>query len=185
MARIDDFRANLTGGGARPSQFRVEINFPTIAGAEGVLAAFKAPFLIKAASLPSSIIQPLEVPFRGRNAKLPGDRVFENWNIQVINDNQMTLRNAFETWSNAIVGHASTNGILTPGNLVASARVFQLDRNDNIVKVYKFNDVWPQAVSSIGLDFGNAGAVEEFSVELSLDYWTTESTVTNFQTTDS
>ena len=28
MAMIDDFRANIIGGGARPNQFKVEINTP-------------------------------------------------------------------------------------------------------------------------------------------------------------
>ena len=29
MAMIDDFRANLLGGGARPNQFRIKINTPS------------------------------------------------------------------------------------------------------------------------------------------------------------
>lgn len=185
MSRIDDFRANLTGGGARPSHFRVELNFPPIAGAEGVISALQAPFMIKAASLPASILQPIEVPFRGRFTKVAGDRVFSNWNIQVLNDNNMHLRNAFETWSSNIAGHANTNGLLAPSSYQIDARVFQLDRNDNIVKAYKFHGVWPQNVSDIGLNFADANSVEEFSVELSVDYWVTESTAMNLATTDS
>ena len=184
MARIDDFRANLTGGGARPSHFRVELNFPPIAGAEGVISALQAPFMIKAASLPASIMRSIDVPFRGRTTKVAGDREFQNWQIQVLNDNNMHLRNAFETWSNNIAGHANTNGLLAPSDYQIDARVFQLDRNDNIVKAYKFHGVWPVTVQEIGLDFADSNRVEEFSVELSVDYWVTESTAMNFQTTD-
>ncbi len=29
MANIADFKANMTGGGARPNQFRVDLQFPS------------------------------------------------------------------------------------------------------------------------------------------------------------
>jgi len=59
MAKIDSFRAQLTGGGARPSQFRVSLMFPSWVNAGN--AGASGQFLVKAASLPASIITPIEV----------------------------------------------------------------------------------------------------------------------------
>ena len=50
MATIDEFKANLIGGGARANQFRVTFNTPG-AIATG-LDVRKTSFLIKAAALP-------------------------------------------------------------------------------------------------------------------------------------
>jgi len=185
MARIDDFRANFVGGGARPSQFRVQINFPVgIAIPSAGLAVIQQPFMIKAASLPSSTISTIEIPFRGRIAKVAGERQFQSWNISVLNDNKMTLRNAFEEWSTAILNHKQTNGVLAPTAYQVDALVYQMDRNDKKVKTYKFHGVYPESIGDISLNFGDSNSVEEFNVSLSVDYWTTESTEFNAATTD-
>ena len=54
MATLDEFKANLIGGGARANQFRVTFNTPG-AIATG-LDVRKASFLIKAAALPGQTI---------------------------------------------------------------------------------------------------------------------------------
>ena len=58
---INDFRAKLPGGGARPNLFKVQIYMP---GSENLA------FLAKAASLPSSTIAPIEVPYMGRKINI-------------------------------------------------------------------------------------------------------------------
>ena len=54
MATIDQFKAQLTGGGARANQFRVTMNTPG-AIATG-LDARRTSFLVKAAALPGRTI---------------------------------------------------------------------------------------------------------------------------------
>ena len=76
---INDFKSKMIGGGARSNLFKVTCNFPAYAGGNSELAAF----MIKAAQLPSSIIAPITVPFRGRQLQLAGDRTFEPWTIMV------------------------------------------------------------------------------------------------------
>ena len=61
---VNEFRAQLTGGGARPSLFRVQITNPITA-----VADFKATFMIKAASLPAFNVGQYEVPYMGRKIK--------------------------------------------------------------------------------------------------------------------
>lgn len=170
MARIDDFRAQLKGGGARPTQFRVQLVFPDFVSG-GIAVAKSGEFMIKATSLPASNIQPIEVPFRGRMAKIAGERVFANWNVVVLNDNDFLIRNAMEQWSKGILEHVRTNGRVAPTSYTTDLVVQQLDRNDNVTKQYKFVNCFPQTIGEIQLDFGNTTQIEEFQVEFSVDYW--------------
>ena len=55
MFGINNLRAQLTGEGARPTLFRVELNNPVFPAAN-----FKIPFMVKAASLPSSTVGKIE-----------------------------------------------------------------------------------------------------------------------------
>ena len=95
---IDDFKSKLVGGGARPNLFEVELVFPN--GLAEQDAEEKGRFLVKAANLPASNINVIDVPFRGRNLKIAGDRTFDVWTITIINDTDFKLRNAFEIWMN-------------------------------------------------------------------------------------
>lgn len=174
MARIDQFRAVLAGGGARPSQFVVSLTFPTWVAAG--TAGQAGQFLVKATTLPASTITPIDVPFRGRIAKIAGERMFSNWQVTVLNDNDFLIRDALERWSAGILNHSRTNGIVAPTEYTADMFVTQLDRNDNALKTYRFFNCYPQNISEIGLDFGNTNQVEEFGVEFSVDYWTAETT---------
>lgn len=178
MSRIDDFRATLQQGGARPSHFRVTMTQP--AGLQGFqtdpVASQLAVFMCKATTIPASRIQPIEVYYRGRPTKVAGERVFDNWNVQVINDGNFIVRNMLESWSQAIVRHANTNGELFSVNYQTDMLVEQLDRNDRVLKAYKFHNCFPLNISEIQLDFAANNTIEEFAVEFSIDYWTSSTT---------
>ena len=58
LRTISDFKSRLSGGGARPNLFEVELAFPdAVAIANDVLQ--KSRFLVKAAALPASTIAPI------------------------------------------------------------------------------------------------------------------------------
>ena len=65
MANIDDFKANLIGGGARANQFRVTITPPP--GIAIGLDVRKTSFLVRSSNLPAQTLGEITVPFRGRN----------------------------------------------------------------------------------------------------------------------
>ena len=46
---VDDFKAKLTGGGARPNLFKATINFPSYAGGDSEFTSF----MVKGAGLPA------------------------------------------------------------------------------------------------------------------------------------
>jgi hypothetical protein len=164
---IDNFKSKLIGGGARPNLFKCTVNFPAYAGGDTELASF----LIKAANLPASVINPIVVPFRGRQLQIAGDRTFEPWTITVINDNDFKLRNAFERWMNGINRHATNTGFTNPSDYQVDMQVAQLDRAGNEVKVYTFRGAFPTNLSAIELSYDSTDAIEEFTVELQVQYW--------------
>ena len=59
-------------------------------------------FMVKAASFPASTIGVVEVPFRGRQLKIAGDRTYEPWSVTVLNDEGFTIRQQMETWAQTI-----------------------------------------------------------------------------------
>ena len=88
LRKISDFKSKLTGGGARPNLFEVELAFPNAVAIENDVLQ-KARFLVKAAALPASNITPIDINFRGRILKIAGDRTFDTWTITVINDTDL------------------------------------------------------------------------------------------------
>lgn len=170
---INDFKAKLVGGGARNNLFKVTANFPAYAAGNVELASF----LIKAAQLPSSLIAPITIPFRGRQLQIAGDRSFEAWGVTVINDTDFQLRNAFERWMNGINAHAANTGETNPSQYMADLAVEQLDRQGQVLKRYDFRGCWPSAVSAIDVSYDSENTIEEFGVEFQVTYW--ESNTTN------
>ena len=190
---IDSFKSKLVGGGARPNLFEVLLNFPT--GTKGDTSDFdeKARFLVKAANLPASNITPIDVPFRGRNLKIAGDRTFDVWTITVINDTDFAIRNAMERWMNGMNNLQNATGETTPNDYQTDAYVYQLGRNGiaaanstqgtaqldgpkngdkvPVLKAYKFHGIFPTNISAIELSYDQPDTIEEFTVDLQVQWW--------------
>ena len=190
---IDSFKSKLVGGGARPNLFEVLLNFPT--GTKGDTSDFdeKARFLVKAANLPASNITPIDVPFRGRNLKIAGDRTFDVWTITVINDTDFAIRNAMERWMNGMNNLENATGETTPNDYQTDAYVYQLGRNGiaaanstqgtaqldgpkngdkvPVLKAYKFHGIFPTNISAIELSYDQPDTIEEFTVDLQVQWW--------------
>ena len=181
---IDDFKANVSSDFARPNLFQVDLAFPAdIAATADLINLGK--FTVRAANLPSSQIGVIEVPFRGRTLKIAGDRTFEPWTITIMNDSEFKLRSAMELWASSIQAYnenfTSSAGLgdrNDSSGYFSDMKVHQLSRdlkagkNPKILKSYKFYNVFPSNIAAIDLDYGNNDAVEEFTVEMQVQYWT-------------
>ena len=170
LKKITDFKSKLTGGGTRPNLFEVELAFPSAVGVDNDTLQ-KARFLVKAAALPASTVAPIDVPFRGRILKIAGDRTFETWTITVINDVDFSIRSAFEKWMNTINKMSDATGLTNPADYQADAFVYQLDRDSSVLRSYKFYDVFPTNISTIDLSYETTDTIEEFTVELQVQWW--------------
>ena len=163
MAAIDDFKANLLGGGARANQFRVTITPP--AGIAIGLDVRRASFLVRASNLPAQTLREIVVPFRGRQIYIAGDRTFDDtWSTTFLNDTDFMVRNAMELWMNGINDLADGTGTSTLADYQTDLQVEQLDRDDTILKTYIFRSAWPTSVAQIDLSSDTADAIEEFEV---------------------
>ena len=168
LRTISDFKSKLTGGGARANLFEVVLTFPDAAQpAQDVLD--KSRFLVKGARLPASNIAQIEVPFRGRVLKIAGDRTFDSWTVTVINDTDFAIRSAFENWMNTINKLNDNTGLVNPADYQADAFVFQLDRDRQSLRKYRFYDTFPTQVGPIELSY-DAQGIQEFTVELQVQY---------------
>ena len=183
---LTDFKSRLVGGGARPNLFECILNFPTGLGTE-VVPDVDFRFMVKAAQLPGSNINVIDVPFRGRNLKVAGDRTFDPWTITVINDTNFKLRNAFEKWMNFINRHDDNAGVITPNAYQKEMVVHQLGRGNvsqnttgalpstsdqmPVLKTYKFFGTFPTNVSHIELSYDAAESIEAFTVDLQVQWW--------------
>jgi len=169
---VDDFKAKLKGGGARANLFQATINFPAYADGDAELTSF----MCEAAQLPGSTMGFIEVPFRGRRLKLSGDRAFEPWTVTIINDTEMSIRNAMERWMNGINSHSTNTGIANPLAYEADLKVEQLDKANEVIKTYNLRGAFPTSVSPIDLSYGSENEIERFSVEFQFQYWESNTT---------
>ena len=163
MAAIDDFKANLIGGGARANQFRVTITPPP--GIAIGLDVRRASFLVTASRLPESTLGEIAVPFRGRNIYVTGDRPApETWTTTFFNDTDFMVRNAMERWHNGINNFADNTGVTNAADYQTDLFVEQLDRDDTILKSYVFRSAFPVGITAIDLTNEETTTIETFEV---------------------
>jgi len=172
VLNIDDFKAKLKGGGARPNLFKATINFPAYAQGDVELTSF----MCKAAVLPASTMAVIDVPFRGRQLKIAGDRTFESWSPTILNDTDFVVRNAMERWMNGINAHSANTGLVAPADYSADLVVEQLDRDETVLKRYNFRGCFPTNISAIDLAYETNDAIEEFTVDFQVQYWESATT---------
>ena len=185
---ITNFRDRLVGGGARPNMFEVNITLPDQIAPSGDISQDMR-FLVKAAEIPAANIGNIPVPFRGRVLPVAGDRTFDPWTVTVINDAQFNIRDAMEQWSNLINDLQFDVGDINPADYQTKAEVFQLSRQSQgsggqsagkggeiiqTLRTYNFEGIYPNAVSSIPLDYGATDQNEEFQVTFNYLFWTSD-----------
>jgi len=169
---VDDFKSKLRGGGARPNLFKATINFPTYANGDVEITSF----LCEAAQLPGSTIGTIVMPFRGRQLKMAGDRVFDVWTPTIINDTDFRIRDSMERWMNGMNGHQTNTGLTNVTDYEADLIVDQIDKDGSILKTYNFRGCFPTAVSPIDLNYASENEIERFTVEFQVQYWESNTT---------
>lgn len=186
---LSQFKSRLAGGGARPNLFEVTMPaFPSAVadawggGDQAESGTFK--FLCKAAALPASVVASYNVPFRGRNLKIAGDRTFNPWTVTIINDEDFQLRTAFERWANVISKLDDATGVTNPTSYMTDAFVQQLGRGAErfattneggesaVLRTYKFFDIFPTNISEIALSYDSSDTYETFDVTFEVQYFT-------------
>jgi len=191
MPNIIDFKTKLNGG-VRPNLYQVDIQFPDAARPDGVVEGEltrQGQFLCRSTSLPTHSQGLIEVPFRGRFLKIPGDRTFEAWTATFYNTEDFNLRAAFENWIN-ITNQTNENVGVVGGfdSIFKDVTIRQLSKDsgakaiaragaggsetdaNKVLRVYKLIDAWPTSVGAINVAYDSNDALEEFDVEFQYQY---------------
>ncbi|MDP7368161.1 MAG: phage tail protein [Candidatus Pacebacteria bacterium] len=157
MATISDFAAHFKGG-VRPNLFRVDIQGPEFFN--------NFHFFCKGAPIPASTVGAIDVPYRGRQLKVPGDRTYEEWTVTVLNDVDWQHRSAFENWSHRITAHSANVSDFESNDLgyYGNASVLHLDRSGTVMRRYVLEDIFPTSVAAIDLTSDGNDTVEEYTV---------------------
>ena len=159
---IHDFKQSFKGG-VRPNLFRVSI--------QHLVGIPNIEFLCKAAQIPSSTIGNIDVPFRGRQLKVPGDRTFADWSVTVLNDPAFAIRASFEDWSAKITHHAVNVSSLDHSSVYGQAQVIQMGRGGEALRTYRVEDIYPTEIAAIDLGMDTNDTVEEYAITFAVNNW--------------
>ena len=164
MATISDFKNNFRGG-VRPNLFQILINAP-------VIGSMNLEFLGKATQIPSSTVAKFEVDYRGRKLAVPGDRIFADWTVTILNDPEWLNRTRIEQWMNAITEHSQNISSIPNSDIYGNAAVSQLSREGKVLRTYRIMDIFPTECAAIELGMGSNDTVEEFAVTFAVNNYT-------------
>ena len=188
FASIQQLKTALAGRGARANLFEINIAFPTLTSVDASLASTKftedTKILCKAAAVPGFTVGTIEVPFRaGRRIKIPGDRTFADWTVTIINDENQTLRRAFNAWVNLISkGNYESQSKSTISEYYQDITCTHLRGDNTTSRKYELNDAFPTDVSAIDLSFDSTDTLSEFTVNFQYHYLKAGNSTTSFAT---
>lgn len=175
FATISTLKTQLNKG-ARANLFEIELTFPTavISAAGGSATAFSTnmALLCKSAAVPGFTIGVIEVPFRaGRRIKIAGDRTFADWTVTIINDENHTMRNAFNAWVNYVsTANYDSASKSTATDYYSTIKIKHLKADGSVSRQYQLTDAYPTDVGALDLSFDSTDALSEFTVNFQYHY---------------
>jgi len=172
---IENFKARLSGGGARPALFDVTVTNPiNPAGDE------KLKFTCKGAQIPDAPIGAFAVSYGGRDIKLAGESEFAAWAVTIINDEDYLVRNALEEWKHSMnthQGNIRANGATSnPSSYKSDAVITHYSKEGQIIKQYKFIGLFPSTVAAMEMSWETKNTIQDYGVTFEYDYWTSNTT---------
>lgn len=171
--KVQEFRAQMNYDGARPNLFQCDLTFPTLTA--GGVAQTQFSFMARAAQLPGSTVNQIPQFYFGRELKFAGNRQFTEWTVTIINDEDFTIRDAFEKWMSGMNSHSGNlrNPAFTKGDggYQQDGYVTQFNKDGTPSKKYKFIGMFPIDLSPIELDWGANDTIEEYAVTFAYQWW--------------
>jgi len=174
---VSTFRDKLAGG-AKPNLFQMSLTPPASIGLDSTVADnFK--ILCKSGAIPSFTVGVIEVPFRGRRIKVPGDRTYAEWTATIVNDGEQNIRKFFDNWLKYINNPNGTEDIRTTGDddYRTVIEIAHMKTNGKTSRVYQLIDAFPTDVSAIDVSYDTTDAIQEFTVTFQYHYVTVGETV--------
>lgn len=176
---VNEFRNKLTNGGARPSQFEMQITWPDAVRGAGLVSSAERDFrfLCQISEIPASTIGDINIPYFGRKIKVAGDRSFGTLSLQVINDEDFKVHKALNIWSRAMTEHQTVisqfPGGVASGSYATDGIVIQYSRNSggSPLHAWKYVGMFPTSIGKIDLDWNTTDEIERFTVDFDYQWW--------------
>lgn len=166
---LQGFRSNVKEV-ARPNRFLLSIPSPP-AGVAGFNFDEEMQYHVRSASLPGRTLGDITNLFwQGMNFKIAGDPTFDDITITFLNNVNFNLKELFEKWVDSIANSVS-NIRTSHDDYKAIIRLDHLGKQNNIIASYFTHGVYPKSLEPVELNQETIDTVEEFSVALSIDYW--------------
>ena len=105
---------------------------------------------------------------------IPGDLVFEDWTVTILNDINHVGRQLFATWQNEFANFV-TNDRADFHSAKRNATLAQLGADGNElpggVGKYLLTGLYPKSVGEIAYGHDNVDSLEEISIIFGVDFW--------------
>jgi len=170
---INQFRESLNSG-SKANLFRCEIlGVPgDVDDPEGILGSNgKFPFLCRSGAIPAYTLGIIEVPFRGRRIKVPGDRTFADWTVTVINDESQGVRKVFDNWI-AYINNPDGEEVIRENtdDYRCTIQITHLKADGSKSRVYQLYDAFPTDIGAVDLSYDSVDVIQEFTVTFQYHY---------------
>jgi hypothetical protein len=179
IAKLSDFKDKLKYG-SRANLFNAAFTVP--AGVTTALGTFgvendgtfeNASILCKSAAIPAMSVGIIEVPFRGKRIKIPGDRTWGDWTATFMSDDAHKLRTAFLAWTDYIrVIDKDEDALGASGDYYGTIDLSHYRNDGTVSRTYKLEQVFPTDVSAVDLSYDSTDSLEEFTVTFQYHYMT-------------
>ncbi len=175
---VNELRSGFTGSGARPNLFEIQFTFPP--SAPDGNASRLVTQVTFAASAPESNLGLIQLSYYGRKLKYPGDRTYSAWETKFYNDENHTIKNALEKWSqslNSAEGNLRSAAAATPFGYQVDITVRELSKiGGPALKEYKLVGAYPESVQAVNLNWGDNNTIQEITVVWQYQWWTSDTT---------
>lgn len=161
---IRDVLARVKTGMAKTNLFTISIPFSNLSQS--------LEFRGKGTQLPSSELGVVEIPFRGRKIKAPGQRTFSEWSVTVMETESMEVRAKLEEWMNSM-DNAETGA--RDGSRMVDVTVSCLTPKGTKPLTFTLFGVFPTSIAAVEMNFDEQTAPLEYQVTFQYSYHTLNS----------
>lgn len=174
--KIQDYRSAIKDV-ARPNRFL--LTFPTLPTSTPSIGTFDSDmqYHVRTASLPGRTIGDItNLYWQGLNYKIAGDPTYDDYTIMFLNSANFKLKLFMEKWLN-LIGNPVSNIRAAHGDYKAVIKLEQLGKGTetDILATYYLHGVYPKSMDPVELSHETVDAIEEFSVNFSVDFWSDNS----------
>lgn len=159
---------------AKPSHFEINfIGLPTaVFGANAVKRNEGIVYRAYNAQMPGVNLDTIERRYHGPQRQIPVNLMYQQLSIAFIENSEYQIRSMFDVWIQNLVLKSEGYFSRYYDEVIAqSIELSLLDSGGSIARRYRFNEVYPIAISPVGLDWGYRDTFMSINVEFAYRSW--------------